>query len=87
VKKKIERRDEAKVQFYEGYKEKETPISVTIDNREIKILRILQRKRVQDQKTGKIKEIFTCETEEGKIKVTISQSGESVIPITGHCED
>jgi hypothetical protein len=81
VKKKVERSEKAKVQFYEGYKEKETPRSVIIDNREINILRILQRKRVIDQNTGELQEIFTCETEEGKIKITISQSGESVMPV------
>ena len=74
----MERSEKVKVQFYEGYKEKEIPRSVTIGGREIKILRILQRKRVIDDKTGEKKEIFTCETEEGQIRITISQSGESV---------
>jgi len=66
MKKKVHKGNRFELRFYEGYKGKETPRSVIIGNREFKIDRILDRKRILDEKTGKISEVFTCEMEDGR---------------------
>jgi hypothetical protein len=63
------------IRFYEGYKGKETPRSVIIGNRELKIERVLGRKRVRDERTGKNTEVFTCEMEGKRVRLIIYESG------------
>ena len=63
------------IRFYEGYKGKETPRSVIIGNRELKIERVLGRKRVRDERTGKNTEVFTCELEGKRVRLIIYESG------------
>lgn len=63
------------LKFYEGYKRGETPRAVIIGNREFKIDKVIWRKRIQDQKTGKTHEIFKCMMEGDKVKITIHESG------------
>ena len=57
--------------FYEGYKGKETPRAVLIGNREFKIDRVLERKRVLDERTGKMSEVFTFEMEGQRVKILL----------------
>jgi len=75
MKKKVHKGNRFELRFYEGYKGKETPRSVIIGNREFKIDRILDRKRILDEKTGKISEVFTCEMEEQRVRIIIKDSG------------
>jgi hypothetical protein len=63
------------LRFYEGYKDKETPRSVIIGNREFKIDRVLDRTRVCDERTGKIGDVFTCEMGGQKVRITVQESG------------
>ncbi len=67
------------LRFYSGYKGGETPKAVVIGNRELKIEKILWRKRVFDQKTKKTFEVFKCKMEEEIVKITIYESGEWAI--------
>ena len=60
--------------FYEGYKGKETPRSVIIGNREFKVERVLDRKRVRDERTGKCCDIFTCEMGGERVRLIIHES-------------
>ena len=75
MKKKVHKGNRFELRFYEGYKGKETPRSVIIGNREFKIDRVLDRKRIRDEKTGKISEVFICEMEEQKVRLIIHDSG------------
>jgi len=59
------------LRFYEGYKGKETPRAVLIGNREFKIDRVLERKRVLDERTGKMSEVFTFEMEGQRVKILL----------------
>ena len=63
------------LRFHSGYKGKETPRAVTIGNREFKINRILDRKRVLDAQSGKKSEVFTCEMEGQRVKIIVQDSG------------
>ncbi len=67
------------LRFYEGYKKKETPRSVVIGSREFRIDRVLDRKRVLNEQTGKKTELFTCEMEGQKIRLTVHESGKFTI--------
>jgi hypothetical protein len=64
------------LRFYSGYKGKEIPRAVVIGKREFKIEKIISRKRVLDQKTGRISEVFQCRMEEEIVKVIHFESGE-----------
>ncbi len=64
------------LRFYEGYKGKETPRSVIIGTREFKIERVLDRKRVRDERTGKSCDIFTCEMEGKRVRLIVQDSGQ-----------
>ena len=75
MKTRIHKGNRFELRFYEGYKGKETPRSVIIGNREFKIDRVLDRKRIRDEKTGKKSEVFTCEMEEQKVRLIIHDSG------------
>ena len=63
------------LRFHSGYKGKETPRAVTIGNREFQINRVFDRKRVFDEQSGKISEVFTCEMEGQRVKIVIQDSG------------
>lgn len=71
MKKKVHKGNPFELRFYEGYKGKEAPRAVFIRNREFKIDRVLDRKRIRDEKTGKISEVFTCEMEGQRVKIVI----------------
>ena len=64
------------LRFYDGYKGKETPRSVIIGNREFKIDRVLERTRVCDELTGKTSNVFTCEMEGQRVRITVLESGQ-----------
>jgi hypothetical protein len=64
------------LRFYEGYKGKETPRSVIIGNRELKIERVLDRKRVHDERTGEYSDVFTCEMEGKRVRLIVHDSGQ-----------
>lgn len=48
---------------------------MVIGNREFKIEEISERKRVLDNITGEISEIFTCRMEGQLVKITLFRSG------------
>lgn len=75
MKKKVHKGTRFELRFYEGYKSKETPRAIFIGNREFKIDRVLERKRIRDEKTGKISEVFTCEMEGQRVKIVLQDSG------------
>jgi len=64
------------VKFYSGYKGEEIPRSVIIGEREFKIEEIIERKRVQDFKSGKRYEVFKCKMEGEMVKIERYESGE-----------
>jgi hypothetical protein len=63
------------LRFYDGYKGRETPRSVVIGNREFIIEKILERKRIHEPKSGKLIQVFVCETEGKKIRISVQESG------------
>jgi hypothetical protein len=65
-----------KVLFYSGYKGEETPRSIIVDNEEIAVEKILSRQRVCDADTGRMTEVFTCQTGRGVVKIKELASGE-----------
>jgi len=75
MKKKVHKGNRFELRFYEGYKGKETPRSVIIGNREFKIDRVLDRKRICGKKTGKKSEVFTCEIEGQRVRIIIKDFG------------
>jgi hypothetical protein len=62
------------LRFHSGYKRKETPRAVLIGNREFKIDRVLERKRIRDEQTGAESEVFTCDMEGQRIKIVFRDS-------------
>jgi len=69
------RRIPCRVVFYEGYKDRETPRAVQLKGRELKVLEILDRKRVQDARRKTEVEVFTCRLEEGRAQITVTSTG------------
>jgi hypothetical protein len=67
------------VVFYEGYKQKESPRAVIIGNKELKIEKIIWRKRARDQKSGKYLEVFKCKIGNRHAKITIHESGRAEV--------
>lgn len=63
------------LKFYDGYKGKERPKAIIIGDREFKIVEIIWRRRIQDKKTGAIREVFKCKLDEETIKITIYDTG------------
>ncbi|GAF79122.1 unnamed protein product [marine sediment metagenome] len=63
------------LKFYSGYKGKEIPKSVVIGNREFIIEKIISRKRVLDQKSGRRFEVYKCKMEGEIVKITVFESG------------
>ncbi|TET21978.1 MAG: hypothetical protein E3J76_05075 [Candidatus Aminicenantes bacterium] len=54
---------------------RETPRSVKIGSTEFMIEEIIWRKRIRDQRTGKMFEVFKCKMEGEIVKITIHESG------------
>lgn len=75
MKTRVHKGNRFELRFYEGYKGKETPRAVFIGNREFKIDSVLERKRIRDEKTGKISAVFTCEMEGQRVRIIIKDSG------------
>jgi len=63
------------LRFYEGYKNRETPRSIVIGDREFFIEKILWRKRIRDKKTGKTLEVFKCRMDGQKVQISVDDSG------------
>jgi hypothetical protein len=61
--------------FYEGYRNRETPRSVIIGDREFLIEQIFWRKRVQDEKSGKTVEVFKCKMDGQTVRISVEDSG------------
>ena len=64
-----------RVTFYSGYKGRETPRAILIKDRELKILEVLDRKRVQDARRKTEAEIFFCRLDEGRARLTVTSRG------------
>ncbi len=41
----------------------------------MKVLEVLERRRVQDARRKTIAEIFTCRLEEGRVQITVTSTG------------
>lgn len=67
------------VKFYSGYKGQETPRSVIIGDKEFKIDKILERKRVVDKESGEYCEVFKCRMEGELVKIERYDSGKWAI--------
>jgi hypothetical protein len=65
-----------KVKFYAGHKGEETPRSVLLDDKEFPIDRILERKKILDQKTGEVRDDYTIKLEGRIVVLMIFASGE-----------
>ncbi len=64
------------LKFYSGYKGEEIPKSIVIGSREFTIEKIISRKRVLDQKSGRRFEVYKCKMEGEMVKITVFESGE-----------
>jgi len=60
-----------RVFFYSGYKGRETPRSVRIEGCELKILEVLDRKRVLNARRKTEAEVYTCRLESGQVKIFV----------------
>ena len=80
--KKNEEGGKFELRFYSGYKGEEIPKAVVIGSLEFKIEKIISRKRVLDQKSGKMSEVYKCKMEGEIIKITVFESGEWEISFT-----
>ena len=74
--KKNEEGGKFELRFYSGYKGEETPKAVVIGSREFKIEKIISRKRVLDQQSGRRFEVYECEMEGEKVWIKVFESGE-----------
>lgn len=63
------------LRFHSGYKGEEIPRAVVIGKREFNIQEIVSQKRVLDQTTGKIYEVFQCKMEGETVKIIHFESG------------
>lgn len=63
------------LKFYSGYKGKEIPTAVVIGNREFNIEKIISRKRVLDQKSGKRFEVYKCKMGGDEVEIRVFESG------------
>jgi hypothetical protein len=68
-----------RVVFYEGYKQRESPRAVIMGNKELKIQKIIWRKRMRDQKSGNTLEVFKCKIGDRQAKVTMHESGRAEV--------
>jgi len=64
------------LKFYSGYKGKEVPKAVVIGSREFNIEKIISRKRVLDQKSGRRFEVYKCKMEGEMVEIKVFESGE-----------
>jgi hydrogenase 3 maturation protease len=69
------RRIPCRVAFYSGYKGRETPRAVWVKGRGLRVLEILDRKRIQDVRRKTVVEVFTCRLEEGRVQITVTSRG------------
>ena len=76
MKTRIHKGNRFELQFYEGYKGKETPTAVLIGNRKFIIDKILERKRILDEQSGKKSDVVTCLMEGQRVKIVIQDTGE-----------
>jgi hypothetical protein len=74
--KKNEEGGKFELKFYSGYKGKEIPKAVVIGSREFNIEEIISRKRVLDQKSGRMFEVYKCKMEGEIVEITVFESGE-----------
>ena len=65
-----------KIKFYSGYKKRERPRAIVIGSREFPIERIIWRKRILDNESGKMAEVFKCKIKGEMVKIFIYDSGE-----------
>jgi hydrogenase 3 maturation protease len=66
------RRIPCRVVFYAGYKGRETPRAVRLKGREIPVLEVLDRRRVQDACRKTTVEIFACRLEDRLAKIFVT---------------
>jgi hypothetical protein len=66
---------QVKVKFYSGYKGEETPRSVCLEEEEIAIDRILERKKILDSETSEAREEYTIKLKGRKAILRIFGSG------------
>jgi hydrogenase 3 maturation protease len=69
------RRLPCRVFFYSGYKGRETPRAVRVEGRDLKILEVLDRKRVLDARRRTEAEVFTCRLESGRVRIFVMPHG------------
>ena len=67
--------EKARVLCYSGYKGEETPRVILVDDKEIKVEKILSRKRISDTKTGRVREVFTGKTSRGFVRMEKGDNG------------
>ena len=68
------RRIPCRVVFYAGYKGRETPRAVQLKDRELKVLEVLERRRVQDACRKTEAEVFTCRLEDRRVKIFVTSN-------------
>jgi len=68
------RRIPCRVVFYAGYKGRETPRAVRLKDRELKVLEVLERRRVQDARRKTETEVFTCRLEGRRVKIFVTSN-------------
>ncbi|MBN1224104.1 MAG: hypothetical protein JXB23_12725, partial [Candidatus Aminicenantes bacterium] len=69
----------AVVKFHAGYKGETEPRRVIVDDHEMTVDKIFERKRILDSETGKVCEEFRCLLDGREAKVLICPSGEHYI--------
>ena len=68
-----------KVEYYAGYRGRETPRRLLIEGRPVPVLEVLSRKRVQDQSTGDRIEVFTLRLPRSRVTLRVFEDGRAEI--------
>jgi len=66
------RRIPCRIVFYAGYKGQETPRAVRFKGRDLPILEVLDRRRIQNARRKTTVEIFTCRLEDRRAKIFVT---------------
>lgn len=63
------------VEYYSGFKGEERPLAVYEGEKRIEVVKILWQKRIRDNRSGQIKELFRCQLADGR-QVVVEKASE-----------
>jgi hypothetical protein len=73
--------EKSRVEFYSGYRGDETPRTVVLGRERFEIVDILSRARTIDPACGKVRDIWRCRLENGRI-VTVERLEGDIVRVS-----